>query len=125
MNIESFERNIEATRTALGDGIESISIWSIDTGLVLAEWQGNETAVALLTRLIENLRELMKESLGVSPSAGGYLFVDLKGDKSLVVINHGGGIMQGWLLDTSKVKPGIVLDMALPSTIKNLAPESN
>ncbi len=121
MNVEAFERNIEATRTALRDSVMSISIWSSDTGLILADWQGNSTAVALFTQLFEHLDELLQETVGDATQAGDYLYIELEEDKSLVIINHGNALMQGWLLDTTKVKPGVVLGMALPSAVKNLS----
>lgn len=121
MDIKVFEQNIEATRTALGEALLSMSIWSSETGLVLAEWRGNETAVALLTQLLDNLDELLRETVGNPTKAGDYLYIELKDNKTLVLIDHGKNVMQGWLLDSSKTKAGIVLGMALPSTIKNLS----
>ncbi|PID77057.1 MAG: hypothetical protein CSB24_03510 [Deltaproteobacteria bacterium] len=121
MDIDVFQRNIDATRDTLGEGVLSINIWNIETGLILAEWQGNETAVALLTEMLDSLRELLKGTVGVTSAAGDHLSMSLKDNKALVIINHGNSMMQGWLLDSSKVKPGVVLGMALPNAIKNLS----
>lgn len=120
-NIEQFEQNIQATRVALREGVLSINVWNASTGLTLAEWQGNETAVALLTQLISELSNSLVDTLGSGFGTKDYLYLNLKDDKALVVINHGNDLMQGWLIDSAKTQTGILLGMAVPNAIANIS----
>lgn len=120
IDLEAFERTIQATKVALREGILSINIWNSSTGLILTDWQGNGTAVALLSQLMAELDTTLEESISQKLTAKDYIYLELKDDKSLVVINHGDDIMQGWLIDSSKVQPGILLGMAVPNAIANI-----
>lgn len=122
VNIEVFEHNIQATKIALREGVLSINIWNPSTGLILAEWKGNDTAVALLTQLMGDLDTILEESIQSSGlGEEDYLFLELENNQSLVVINHGDDLMQGWMIDSSKTQPGILLGMAVPNAIANIA----
>lgn len=121
IDLKVFEQNIDATKIALRDGILSINIWNFSTGLILAEWEGNPTATALLTQLIAELNDTFINSGQSELKAQDYLYMDLKQNQALVVINHGDDIMQGWLVDSAKANPGILLGMAIPNAITNIA----
>lgn len=118
IDLDVFKQNIEATKIALRDAILSINIWSPSTGLIVAEWQGNPTSVALLTQLISELEETLSD--GDLPKIKDYIYMDLYDEQVLVVIDHGNDLMQGWLVDSSKVSPGILLGMAVPNAIANI-----
>lgn len=112
------EAGIEATRTALRGGVLSVNIWDRSTGLPLVDWQGNPTAVALLTQMIAEFDEALADTgLDVIKD---YFYLDLQDNKSLILINHGDDVAQGWLLDSSKTNPGILLGMAVPKAIANV-----
>lgn len=119
IDLAVFEQNIEATRIALRDGVRSINIWNPSTGLILAEWQGNPTGVALLTQLIAELQDTLSVS-NLSPFKD-YLYVDLQDQTALVVIDHGDDLMQGWLINTMSVNLGVLLGMTVPNAILNIA----
>lgn len=118
IDIAALEKNIEATRLALRDGVLSINIWDRGTGLTLADWQGNPTSVALLTQLIAEIDETLEETNFAKLKD--YFYIDLQDGQSLVVINHGDNLMQGWLIDDSKTNNGILLGMAVPNAIANI-----
>lgn len=120
-DLKVFEQNMQATKIALREGILSINIWNLSTGLILADWQGNPTATALLTQLIAELNDTFVSSGQSELKAEDYLYMDLQQNQALVVINHGNDIMQGWLVDSSKASPGILLGMAIPNAIANIA----
>lgn len=119
IDLDVFKQNIEATKIALREAVLSINIWSPSTGLIIAEWQGNPTSVALLTQLIGELEETLKDAN--MPEIKDYIFMELEDNQNLVVIDHGDDLMQGWLVDASKVSPGILLGMAVPNAIANVA----
>lgn len=119
IDLDVFKQNIEATKIALREAVLSINIWSPSTGLIIAEWQGNPTSVALLTQLIGELEETLKDAN--MPEIKDYIFMELEDNQNLVVIDHGDDLMQGWLVDASKVSPGILLGMAVPNAIANIA----
>lgn len=118
LDFSVLEASIENTRTALRGGLLSLNIWDKDTGLTLVDWQGNPTAVALLSQMTVELDDTLNGS--GFPKLKDYFYLDLKDDQALVVINHGDGVMQGWLLESGKTNPGILLGMAIPKAIANL-----
>lgn len=112
------EASIENTRTALRGGLLSLDIWDRETGLSVVDWQGNPTSVALLTQMAQELDDALVGS--EFPKLKDYYYIDLKDNKAVVVINHGNSIMQGWLLDSTKTNPGVLLGMAIPKAIANI-----
>lgn len=114
-----FNQNIESTRIALREGVLSINIWDRKTGLTLAEWQGNPTGVALLTQLLADLEETLADSH--LSEFDNYLYMDLEDNQGLVILNHGDDLMQGWLIDATRTNPGILLGMAVPAALSNIA----
>lgn len=115
VNIEALEKGMEATRTALRDGVLSINIWDKSTGLTLLDWQGNPTAVALFNQITVDLEETLSNSN--YPGLQDYYYMDLADDKALVIIDHGDALVQGWLLDSKKTNAGILLGMAIPKAL--------
>lgn len=118
VNIEALEKGMEATRTALRDGVLSINIWDKNTGLTLIDWQGNPTAVALFNQITVDLEETLNNS-GYSKLKD-YYYMDLADDKALVIIDHGSSLVQGWLLDSKKTNAGILLGMAIPKAMTSV-----
>lgn len=119
MNFNVLEEGIEATRIALRDSVLSIDIWDRETGLSLVDWRGNPTGVALLSQMSVELDDTLEGS--DFPKLKDYFFIDLKDGRALVVINHGDNIFQGWLLDSKKANPGILIGIAIPKAISNVA----
>lgn len=118
LDLGVLEASIENTRTALRGGLLSLDIWDRETGLSIVDWQGNPMAVALLTQMATELDDTLSSS--GFPKLKDYYYIDLKDNKSVVVINHGDEIMQGWLLDSTKTNPGILLGMAIPKAVANI-----
>lgn len=115
---EIYDRNIQSTRLALKDAILSINIWDREMGLTLAEWQGNPTAVALITQLVNELDQVLKA--GGLEKFEDYLYLDLADNTALVILDHGDNLMQGWLINTDKANLGILLGMAVPTALSNI-----
>lgn len=118
LDLGVLEASVENTRTALRGGLLSLDIWDRETGMSVIDWQGNPVAVALLTQMATELDDTLSSS--GFPKLKDYYYIDLKDNKSVVVINHGDGVMQGWLLDATKTNPGILLGMAIPKAIANV-----
>lgn len=117
VKLDVLEAGIETTRTALRGGILSINIWDKTTGLTMIDWQGNPTAVALFNQITAELKDALSDS--GFPKLKDYYYIDLKNDQSLVILDHGDQFMQGWLLDSKKTNPGILLGMAIPKALAN------
>ena len=115
VKLDVLEQGIEATRLALRDGALSINIWDNNTGLTLIDWQGNPTAVALFNQMHQELSDTLEGS--GFPQLKDYYYLDLEEDQSLVVMDHGDQLMQGWLLDSKKTNPGILMGMAIPKAL--------
>lgn len=118
VKLDVLEAGIEATKTALRGGVLSIDIWDKGTGLSVIDWNGNPTAVALFNQMTNELDDTLSGS--GFPKLKDYYLLDLTEDKSVVIIDHGDDIMQGWLLDTTKTNPGILLGMAIPKAIQGV-----
>lgn len=117
VNIQALEAGIEATKIALRDGVLSINIWDKESGLTLTDWNGNPTAAALLNQMTIDLADTLD---GANfPQLKDYYVLDLKENKAVVVMDHGDNLMEGWLIDSSKANPGILLSMAIPRAISN------
>lgn len=117
LKLDVLEASMETTRTALRGGVLSINIWDKTTGLSLLDWQGNPTAVALLSQMTIELENTL--SGANFPGLRDYYYIDLKDNKSLVVFDHGDNMMQGWLLDSTKTNPGVLLGLAIPKALAN------
>lgn len=116
INLTALEESITSTRQTLKEGVLSIDIWDKNTGLSLVDWQGNPTAVALFNQVLQDLSAILKASN--FPLLKDYLYLDLKDNKSVVLISHGEELFEGWLLDSAKTNPGILLGIAIPKAIQ-------
>lgn len=118
VKVEVLEAGIQATRTALREGVLSIGIWDKTNGLSIASWQGNDAAAALFNQMTIELEGTLEASN--FPKLKDYYYIDLEDNKSVVVIDHGDNIVQGWFLDSQKTNPGILLSMAIPKAVASV-----
>lgn len=111
MDTKALELAVEDLRNILRDGLIATDIWVRSDGLSLAGFNQQPVAVALFTRMTDEL----EASLGDSsfPGLSRYYIIDMAGNHMAVVINHG-ALLQGMLVDTKRANLGILISVAIP-----------
>lgn len=116
LNVERLQASVDATRAALGEGITSASIWDMETGLSLFGWNEVPEATALFNLLTGEVEDTLQGS--GFPKLKDYYMMDLHDGKSVIVISHGHGASEGWILETAKVNYGVLIGMAIPKAME-------
>ena len=105
-------------RNILRDGLLATDIWERTAGLSLAGFNQQPVAVALFTRITEELDSSLRDSN--FPSLGRYYMLDMAGNHTVVVVNHG-KLLQGMLVDNKRANLGILISVAIPRMIETIA----
>ena len=109
---------VQDLRSVLRDGLVSTDIWDRSDGLSLAGFNQQPVAVALFTRITTELESSLTESN--FPPLARYYLLDMDGNHSVVVINHG-QLLQGILVDNKRANLGIVISVAIPRMLEAIA----
>lgn len=119
INTELLNQTIEDVRSFLKDGLLATDIWNIKDGLSLAGFNSQPAAVAMMSRITTSMQDVL-ESSGF-PKLNRYFIIDLETDKTVLIIRHGGDMLQGILLDTTKANLGMLLSVVLPRALEQVA----
>lgn len=106
---------VQDLRNVLRDGLVATDIWDRVDGLSLAGFNQQPVAVALFTRITSELEGSMADSN--FPPLGRYYLIDLEGNHTAAVINHG-TLLQGMLVDNKRANLGILISVAIPRMIE-------
>lgn len=109
---------VQDLRNVLRDGLVATDIWDRTDGLSLAGFNQQPVAVALFTRITNELESSMHDSN--FPPLGRYYLIDLEGNHTAAVINHG-TLLQGMLVDNKRANLGILISVAIPRMIEQVA----
>jgi hypothetical protein len=109
---------VQDLRNVLRDGLVATDIWDRTDGLSLAGFNQQPVAVALFTRITNELEGSMHDSN--FPPLGRYYLIDLEGNHTAAVINHG-TLLQGMLVDNKRANLGILISVAIPRMIEQVA----
>jgi hypothetical protein len=109
------ETAVQDLRNILRDGLLATDIWDRSAGLSLAGFNQQPVAVALFTRITEELDGSLRDSN--FPSLARYYLLDLEGNHTVVVINHG-QLLQGMLIDNKRANLGILISVAIPRMVE-------
>lgn len=112
------EAAVQDLRNILREGLLATDIWERTAGLSLAGFNQQPVAVALFTRITEELDSSLRDSS--FPSLGRYYLIDLDGNHTVVVINHG-VLLQGLLIDNKRANLGILLSVAIPRMVEAIS----
>jgi hypothetical protein len=115
MNVQALEAAVESLKNTLRDGLIAVDIWDSKIGMSLAGFNGQPVAVALFTKLTEDLMSTIATS--GFPQLSRYYLLDLEGGHTVVVIKHAGDIMQGLMIDTKRANIGILLSVCIPDML--------
>lgn len=115
IDINKLEAVINDLKAVLKDGLLVCDIWDRATGLALASFNPQPAADALFTEITNSLAQTLAGA--TFPSLNRYYFLDLAGGRTGILILHGKDILQGVLMDTSKINLGVLLAVALPRAL--------
>lgn len=107
---------VETLKHTLGNGLIATDIWDREVGLALHGHNTQPAAVALFTELVNQLEQTLAGSN--FPKLNRYFILDLTGNHTVVLLKLGGNMLQGMLIDSTKVNMGIVLSVAVPTMLK-------
>lgn len=118
MDTKLLEQAVSDLRNILRDGLIATDIWERTAGLSLAGFNQQPVAVALFTRITDELDSSLKDSN--FPPLAKYYLLDMEGNHTVVVINHG-PLLQGMLVDNKRANLGILISVAIPKMIETVA----
>ncbi|MFO0586924.1 MAG: hypothetical protein U0441_05270 [Polyangiaceae bacterium] len=118
MNTKMLDAAVQDLRNILRDGLVATDIWDRGTGLSLAGHNPQPVAVAMFSRITEELESSLRDSN--FPPLSRYYLVDMEGHHTAVVINHG-SILQGVLVDSKRANLGILIAVAIPKMLELVA----
>lgn len=109
------ELAVQDLRSVLRDGLVATDIWDRTDGLSLAGFNQQPVAVALFTRITNELDTALADSS--FPPLARYYLLDMEGNHTVVVINHG-SLLQGMLVDNKRANLGILISVAIPRMLE-------
>lgn len=118
MNTKMLEAAVQDLRNILRDGLVATDIWDRGTGLSLAGHNQQPVAVALFTRITDEMEQSLRDSN--FPPLSRYYLLDMEGSHTVVVVNHG-AILQGILVDSKRANLGILIAVAIPKMLETVA----
>jgi len=118
IDIEKLDALVQELKSTLKEGLLSTAIFDSTTGLSLASFNEQPTAVALFTEVTNVLTSTLADS--GFPNLKRYYLVDLENDHSVMMIRHGNDLLQGILMNSQKVNIGILLSVAMPKMLAGI-----
>lgn len=112
------EAAVHDLRNILRDGLLATDIWERSAGLSLAGFNQQPVAVALFTRITEELDGSLRDSN--FPPLSRYYLLDMEGNHTVALINHG-PLLQGMLIDNKRANLGILISVAIPRMLETVA----
>jgi hypothetical protein len=112
------EAAVHDLRNILRDGLLATDIWERSAGLSLAGFNQQPVAVALFTRITEELDSSLRDSN--FPPLSRYYLIDMEGNHTVALINHG-PLLQGMLIDNKRANLGILISVAIPRMLETVA----
>lgn len=114
MNVKQINALVKEVQEDLGDALLSTDIWTTADGTVIAGFNSNPKAAALMNQVGQ---ELIKALTGSKfPSLEDYYILDLQDGKMMLSLFFG-DYQWGMLLDTEKVQLGLLLNVVTPKAI--------
>ncbi len=118
MNTKMLDNAVQDLRNILRDGLIATDIWDRGTGLSLAGHNQQPVAVALFTRITDELDSSLRDSQ--FPPLARYYLLDMEGNHTVVLINHG-QLLQGVLVDNKRANLGLLISVAIPKMLDLVA----
>jgi hypothetical protein len=117
MDVKKINAIVKEVKEDLGDALLSTDIWATADGTVIAGFNSNPKAAALMNRVGGKLIDAQKTSN--LPLIQDYYFVDLQDGKMMFCLLFG-DYQWGMLLDAEKVQLGLLLNVVAPKAITGM-----
>lgn len=118
MNIAKINQTLETLQENLGGALLAVDLFAVADGQSIAGINSQAKASALFNQLTDYLLRALKGA--DFPALGRYYALDLDGGNT-VLIAPLGEYRLGILADNRKVQLGLILNVALPQAIADLA----
>lgn len=118
-NIGKLNESIEFLKATFRDGLLSAAIWEVESGLALAGFNSSPAGVALSGGSYQMIRDALETAN--YPKIGRYYILELQGGLIALVVQHINGILQAAALNANKVNMGVVLGVAVPRMLADVA----
>lgn len=112
MNIQKLNEAVEIVKRDLGSSLLATDIFTANDGTSIAGFNSQAKACALFNELTNNLVKSL--SVAGFPGLNEYYLLHLK-DGHMVVVLYLLDYQWGFLVDSNKVKLGLLLNIVLPS----------
>ncbi len=109
---------VQDLRNILRDGLIATDIWDRAAGLSLAGHNQQPVAVALFTRITNELDSSLADSN--FPPLSRFYLLDMEGNHTVAMVNHG-TLLQGMLVDNKRANLGILISVAIPRMLEAVA----
>lgn len=115
MNIKKIQAGIKTLYEDLGDGLLATDFWTSADAQSLAGYNSQPKAAALFSKITDNL---VKTLMGAGfPGLGRYYLLELEDNKYIIILPLG-KYQWGILVDSQKVKLGVLLNVAIPNALE-------
>gem|GEM_PF-281813 len=119
MNIAKVNATLNYLKEELGAGLLATDIFAADDGQSIAGVNSEPKASALFNEVTDYLGKVLKGA--GFPPLNRYYYLDLVDNKAVLVLSYG-KFRHGLLMDSSKVKMGLLLNVYVPHLLKELPP---
>ena len=114
MDVKKVNAVVKEVQEDLGDALLSTDIWTTADGTVIAGFNSNPKAAALMNHVGE---EIVKACTGSKfPSLEDYYILDMQDGKMMICLFFG-DYQWGMLLDVDKVQLGLLLNVVAPKAM--------
>lgn len=117
-DVPALERALEKARVSLRGGVLATSIWERKAETALASYKSNPVAVTMFNALTDSISAALSNSQ--FPRLNRYYLLDLDEQHMVIVIRHDVDLLQGMLVDSSKINIGLLLAVVIPSLLEDV-----
>lgn len=116
MDINEMNRAINRVERELGNALLSTDVWNISDGESIAGYNSQPVACALFNQITSYVNEALEQ--GQFPTLDKYYILELKDGQMVVIVPFRDFIWE-MLIDTAKVRLGLLLNSTVPSMIES------
>ncbi len=119
MKLAKVEAILNNLKEELGSGLITTDIWAATDGQAIAGVNSQPAADALFNELWDYMQKVLEGSK--FPTLNRYIYLDLTDNKAVLILSYG-AYRQGLLIDSEKVKMGVLLNVYVPKLLEELPP---
>lgn len=116
MDIQQMNAAIGKVERELGNALISTDVWKVADGQTIVGYNSQPLACALFNQITSYIDEALEQ--GEYPKIDQYYIFDLKDGKMVLIIPFGEYIWE-MLIDSQKVRLGVLLNTTIPQMIES------